>query len=182
MIYISKIRGDIGVRLPGRIGPYNLSPSHEATLPLRIPLYSEPNSSFHDNWKTVTASPEYRADPQAVERLQEATIRSIILPKNGGGPGALLVHKEQLSKNVLETLRRIVAICGRNLDQAPDYLVLLPHLDKNGRTAACFVPMAEVDAQSLTDSGLTKMTPDGTPLERLLFINYSHDVSAQDAN
>jgi hypothetical protein len=157
-------------QLPGRIGPYNISPTNARKVPLQIVHYGPRNVKAHLSWENVVDQAAGRSEQ--LPRLSDQMLRSLLLPKDDI-PAALLVHKDQLAQKVLTTVRQMVRACRQKPDQAAPYMVLVPHLDEKGESKSCFaLSQAGVDAKSLTESNLANLRGlSETQVNNILFVN-----------
>ena len=135
MVFVGKVTpGCVGVgRFAAKIGRFRINPAGEEKVPLRFVQYApvtNPNDLI--NWQRI-ASGEVQVATDSVLKLDPTLVRAFTLPENGV-PGALLTKKEQLSDEVLKTMRQMVPA----FDQSPSWLVILPYLSENGKNAAGF--------------------------------------------
>ncbi len=155
-------------RLPGRIGPYNICPNGAKTIPLKIANYGVENVNASLRWEHLADQLADKVDQ--LPRLRDQMLRAIILPQNEE-PAALLVRRDQLAPEFQNTVDQMIRAC-QDPGQAANYLVLVPRLAKEGKSATCFnLAMAGVDAAALAESNLANHIAAGTPLDKVMFVN-----------
>ncbi|MFH1347447.1 MAG: hypothetical protein ABIH22_02025 [Candidatus Margulisiibacteriota bacterium] len=142
MVNVGKVipgYAEIG-RLRKSIGSYKIKPAAKEGVPLRNTQYSPvSNSRTFLAWQRITSG-EVQVDADSILKLNNGDLNAFIYAKeeNEVIPGALLLPKDQLTQEVHETLRKMVAAAGKDLNQYSPWIVLLPGLEVNGESTVCF--------------------------------------------
>lgn len=139
-------------KLKGRLGSHHLTPKGKGSLPLGLAQYSpltNPQVSF--SWQRINEAKDLEVSPDSILQLDDSILHALITPKHPE-PGALLVQKDQLTPEVRETLAKMVRAAGKDLDQYASSIILLPFLEVDGKSAACFdLAMTGTDQAEVED-------------------------------
>jgi hypothetical protein len=128
--------------LPARLGRYQIAPAGQTQLPLRYIQYGTEKGQVFFAWQTIKRE-GLEVAPDSVLRIDGNMLKTILLPGDGR-PGALLVLKEQLTDELIETVRPIGEELSPDFNSICRWLVLCSNIiDDQGVAVTGFQLSAE---------------------------------------
>lgn len=131
--------------LKGKIGSCEIKPANQGGLPLRFIQYTPiSDSQTFLSWQRITSGKDVQVAADSILKLNHDHLHAFIYANEEGKvvPGALLLQKEQLTPEVRDALGKMVEEAKKDFERYSSWIVLLPGLEVNGKSAPCFdLPM-----------------------------------------